>query len=158
MHGACGDHHFVGDGYSSIGGKDLTLLLFPHVDNKGEAQVNARLEIGHIVIQIRLADLSVGGEDVHDKGAKINGVESFGGVLKYGLVDVVNCRHILVACDVDNHLVDVQCFECSGVGGTQFLAFCCCGANWDNWVGWRFIWWNVESLSLGSQVDGWILK
>jgi hypothetical protein len=43
------------------------LLLFPCVDSEGEAQVNARMEVGHVVIQIRLADLGVGGEDVHDR-------------------------------------------------------------------------------------------
>ncbi len=51
---------------SGIGDKDLALLLFPHVDGKGEAGVNAGVEAGHVVIQIRLADLGVGVEDVHD--------------------------------------------------------------------------------------------
>jgi hypothetical protein len=64
--GTCGDHGFIGDGDSGIGGKDLALLLFPCVDGKGEARVNAGMEVGHFVIQIRLADLGVGVEDVHD--------------------------------------------------------------------------------------------
>jgi hypothetical protein len=64
--GTCGDHGFVGDGDSSIGGEDLTLLLLPRVDGKGEAKDNAGMEVGHVVIQIRLADLGVGVEDVHD--------------------------------------------------------------------------------------------
>ncbi len=63
---ACGDHGFVGDGDSGIGGEDLTFLLLPCVDSKGEAGVNARMEVSHVVIQIRLADMGVGIEDVHD--------------------------------------------------------------------------------------------
>ncbi len=86
MFGACGDHCFVGGGYGSISWEGLALLLFPCVDGKGEAQVDAGMEISHVVIQIRLADLSVGGEDVHDNGAKIDGIESFGGVVKNGAV------------------------------------------------------------------------
>ncbi len=64
--GTCGDHGFVRDGDTSIGSKDLTFLLFPCVDGKGEAGVDAGMEFGHVVIQIRLADLGVSGENVHD--------------------------------------------------------------------------------------------
>ncbi len=64
--GTCSDHVFVVDGDFSIGGKDLALLLLPCVDGEGEAGVNARMEAGHVVIQIRLVDLGVGVEDVHD--------------------------------------------------------------------------------------------
>ncbi len=38
------------------------------------------------------------------------------------------------------------------------MAFGCCGAGWDSWVGWRFNLLDVECLSVPSQVDGWILK
>ncbi len=65
----CGDHGFVGDGDSGIGGKDLTFLLLPRVDGEGEARANVGMEVCHVVIQIRLADLGVGVEDVHDYGA-----------------------------------------------------------------------------------------
>ncbi len=64
--GTCGDHGFVGDGDTGIGGKDLTLILLPCVDGEGEAGVDARMENGHVVIQIRVADLGVSVEDVHD--------------------------------------------------------------------------------------------
>jgi hypothetical protein len=50
------------------------------------------MEVGHVVIQFRLADLGVGVEDVHDKDAEINGIETFGGVVKNSLVDIVNRR------------------------------------------------------------------
>ncbi len=117
MLGTCGDHGFFGDGNSGIGCKDLTFLLFSCVDSKGEAPVNARMEVGHVVIQIRLADLGVGVEDVHDKGVEINGAETFGGVVKSGVVDVINCHCKLVACDKEDHLVPVPCLMGGGVGG-----------------------------------------
>jgi hypothetical protein len=72
---------FVGDGNSGIGGKDLTFFLFPCVDSKGEARVDVGMQVGHVVIQIRLADLGVGVEDVHDEGAEIDHIETFGGVI-----------------------------------------------------------------------------
>jgi hypothetical protein len=96
------------------------------------------MEVGHVVIQIRLADLGVGGEDVHDKGVEIDGVETFGGVVKSGKVDIVNCRHKLVTCDGEDHLVGVSCLTNDGIRGTQILAFGCRHTCWDDWVGWRY--------------------
>ncbi len=53
MLGTCDDHGFIGDGDTGIGGKDLTFLLFSCVDSKGEARVDAGMEVGHVVIQIK---------------------------------------------------------------------------------------------------------
>jgi hypothetical protein len=64
--GTCDDHGFVIDGDSGIGSKDLMFLLLPCVDGKGEVGVDARMEVVCVIIQIRLADLGVGVEDVHD--------------------------------------------------------------------------------------------
>ncbi len=101
--GTCGDHGFVGEGATGIGGKDLTFLLFSCVDGKGVAGVDAGIVVCHGVIQISFADLGIGVEDVHVTGAEINGVETFSGVIKNGIVDVVNCRRELVACDGEDH-------------------------------------------------------
>ncbi len=60
--------------------------------------------------------------------------------------------------DGEDHLVGVPCLAGGGIDGTQFLAFGCRGAGWDDWVGWRFNLWDVECLPVASQVDGWILK
>jgi hypothetical protein len=49
---------------------------------------------------------------------KIDGIETFGGVLKNVVEDVVNCRHKMIACDGEDHLVGVPCFASGGVGGT----------------------------------------
>jgi hypothetical protein len=155
---ACGDCGLIGDGDSGISCKDLVLLLFPCVDSKGEAQADARMEVSHVVIQIRLADLGIGGEDVHEEGAGIDGIETFDGVVKNGVVDVINCRRELVSHNGEDHLLCVPCLACSSVGDKQFLVFGCCGAGWDDLVGWRFNLWDVERLPVVSQVDGWILK
>ncbi len=69
---------------------------------------------------------------MHDKGVEINGVETFGGVVKNGVVDIVNCRCKLVARDGEDHLVGVPSLPCGSVGGMQFLTFGCCGASWDD--------------------------
>ncbi len=76
MLGTCGGHGLIGDGDSAIGGKDLAFLLFPCVDGMGGGQVDAGMEFGHVVIQISLAYLGVGGEDVRDEGAEINCIET----------------------------------------------------------------------------------
>ncbi len=135
MLGTCGDHGLVGDGDSGMCCKDLAFLVFPCVDGEGEAQVDAGMEVGHVVILIRLADLGIGSEDVHDKGAEIDGIETFGGVIKNSLEDIVDRRCKLDACDGEDHLVGVPCFACSSIGGVQILAFGCRGASWDDWVG-----------------------
>jgi hypothetical protein len=117
MLGTCGDHGFVGDGDSGIGGKDLTFLLFPCINGKDEAQVDAGMEVGHVVVQIRLADLGVGVEDVHDEGAEIDGIETFNGVVKNRVVDVVDHRHKSIVCDGEDHLVGVPYLASGGIGG-----------------------------------------
>jgi hypothetical protein len=95
---------------------------------------------------------------MHDKGAEMDGVETFGGVLKNGVVDVIDCRRELVARDGEDHVVAVPCLAYGGVGGMQFLAFGNRGTGWDDWVGWRFNLWGVKRFPVASQVDGWILK
>jgi hypothetical protein len=67
------------------------------------------MEVGHVVIQIRLADLGVGSEDVHDKGVEIDCIGTFGGILKNSIVDIVNCYCKLVTCEGEDHLVGVPC-------------------------------------------------
>ncbi len=117
MLGTCGDHGFVGDGDTGIGNEDLTFFLLPLVDGEGEAGLDPRMEVGHVVIQIRLADLWVGVEDEHDEGAEIDGVETFGGAITNDIVDVVDCRRKLATCDGEDHLVGVPCLASGSIGG-----------------------------------------
>jgi hypothetical protein len=49
---------------------------------------------------------------------EIDGVETFSGVVKNGIVDTVNCRRKLVSCDGEDHLVGVPCLASGGFGGT----------------------------------------
>jgi hypothetical protein len=68
--GAGGDHQFVRNRDACVGGKDLTLLLFASVDGQWGGQgsgVDAGVEVGHVVIQVGLADLGVRCENVLDK-------------------------------------------------------------------------------------------
>ncbi len=91
------------------------------------------MEVGHVVIQIRLADLGIGGEGVHNKGVEIDGVETFCGVIKNGvLVDVIDCCRELAAHDGEDHLVGVPSLSCGSIGGMQFFYFGCRGASWDD--------------------------
>ncbi len=92
-------------------------MQFHCVNGKGEAQVDAGMEVGHVVVQIRLADLGKGVEDVLDEGAEIDGVETFGGVVKNGVVDAIDCHHKLIVCDGEDHLVGVPCLASGGASG-----------------------------------------
>ncbi len=42
---------------------------------------------------------------------------TFGGVIKNGIVDVVDCRRKLVECDGEDHLVGVPCLASSHIDG-----------------------------------------
>ncbi len=75
------------------------------------------MKVSHVVIQIKFADLGIGDECVHDEGAEIDGVETFRGVIKNCVVDVIDCHHKLVACDGEDHLVGVPCLVSGNVGG-----------------------------------------
>ena len=99
MFGASGDHHFIEDQDSGIVGEDLTLLLFAHIHDHGEAGVNASVEFGHVVVQVRLADLGLRGKDMLDECGEVNAIESFCWIVKDGVVDVVDGGGKLVASD-----------------------------------------------------------
>ncbi len=75
------------------------------------------MEVGHVVIQIRLVGLGVGVEDVHDECAEIDVIATFGGVVKNGVVDVINCRRVLVMGDGEDHLVGVPRLVNGSAGG-----------------------------------------
>ncbi len=73
--GSGGDHELVGDRDPCVGSEDLALLLFACVDGQWEAGVDADIELGHVVVQVGLADLGVRGQDVLDQRAEVNAVE-----------------------------------------------------------------------------------
>jgi hypothetical protein len=51
-----------------------------------------------------------------DKGAEIDGADTFSGVAKNGIVDVVDCHCKLVTCDGEDHLAGVTCLASGGIG------------------------------------------
>ncbi len=55
MFGPGCDHHFLRDGYASVLSKYLAFLLLVCVDGKGKFGTNSLVEIGGIVVEIRLA-------------------------------------------------------------------------------------------------------
>ncbi len=62
-----GCDHLLGDGYGSVLCKRLTFLLLVRVDSKGKVWINSFVEIGAVVIKIRLADLGIRCMNVGDK-------------------------------------------------------------------------------------------
>ncbi len=67
MLGPSRDHHFLGDGYACILREHLSLLLLARVDDKWKFGIDSLVEVGDIVVEIRLADLSVCSADVGDE-------------------------------------------------------------------------------------------
>jgi hypothetical protein len=118
--GSGGDHQFVGDWDSRIDGKDLALLLFACVNSQWEAGVDADVELGHVVVQVGLADLGVRCQDVLDQRVEVDAVESFRRIIEDGVVNVVECGGKLVSSDGKEEVVGSPCFARGDVDGTQF--------------------------------------
>ncbi len=57
-------HHGLKDGDASVVGKGLALFLLACVDSKWKMGVDARVELGHVIFDVRLQDGCVGGPDV----------------------------------------------------------------------------------------------
>jgi hypothetical protein len=156
--GSGGYHQFVGDRDSRVGGEDLALLLFARVNGQWEAGVDADVELGHVVVQVGLADLGVCGQDVLDQRAEVDAVGSFLRIIEDGIVDVVDGGGKLVSSDGEDEAVGNPCFARGDVDGTQFLTLLDGGAVRNDGVCWRFSHWDCERCSVSSQVDGRILK
>jgi hypothetical protein len=60
-------HHFLGDGHTCVLCKNLALLLLARLDGKWKVGIDSLVEIGDVVVKIRLADLCVRSADVGDK-------------------------------------------------------------------------------------------
>ena len=96
----------------------MALLLFTSVDGQWEAGVDSDVELGHVVVQIRLADLSVRGQDVLDQRLEVDAVEAFRGIIENGVVDVVDGGGELVSSDGEDEAVSSPCFARGNVDGT----------------------------------------
>ncbi len=76
------------------------------------------MKLGHVVVDIRLRNGCVGGLDVCNKIPEADCIESFCGVIKGGVVYVVDGRRKLVACDGDYDVIGVPRLLFGKVGGT----------------------------------------
>jgi hypothetical protein len=114
--GSGGDHELVGDRDTCVGGKDLALLLFLRVDSQWEVGLDADVELGHVVVQVGLADLSVRGQDVLDQRAEVDAIESFRWIAEGGVV-YVDGGGKLVSSDGEDKVVGSPCFACGEVDG-----------------------------------------
>ena len=97
--------------------KTLALLLLARVDGQWEAGVDADVELGHVVVQVGLADLGVRGQYVLDQRAEIDAVESFHRIIEDGVVDVVDGGGKLVPSDGKDEAVGSPCFLRGDVDG-----------------------------------------
>ncbi len=96
---AGGDHLCFGDRNAGILGKCLTLLLFASVDSKWEGRFDAGDKFGHVVVNVRLENCGICTANVSDKVAKGDHIETFGGVIEFCIIHIVNGCRELVACD-----------------------------------------------------------
>ena len=88
----------------------MALLLFSRVNGQWETGVDSNVELGHVVVQVRLADLGVRGQDVLDQRAEVDAVEAFRWIIENGVVDVVDGGGELVSSDGEDKAVSSPCF------------------------------------------------
>ncbi len=113
---AGGDHRCFGDRNAGILGECLTLLLFACVDSKWEGRFNADDKFGHVVVNIGLGNCSIGAANVSDKVVKGDRVETFGGVIKFCIIHIVDGRRKMAACDCADNDVCVPPLVLGKVG------------------------------------------
>jgi hypothetical protein len=113
---AGGNHRCFGDWNAGVLGKCLTLLLFACVNSKWEGRFNAGDKFGLVVINVGLGNCAICAANVRDKVAKGDCIETFGGVIDFCLIHIVNGCRKLVACDCEDDDVCVPRLALSEVG------------------------------------------
>jgi hypothetical protein len=132
-------------------------FLFAHVDGKWEGSFDAGVQLGHVVVDVRLGDQCVGGSDVGDEVPEGYRLETLGGIVEQGIIYVVNCRCKLVACDGADDDVGIPCLAVGKVGSSScFLRGC--GSRWIE----RIFRWssgqNDECGAVALEVKNWVLE
>ncbi len=61
-------------------------FLFARVDNKRKKCVDTSVELGHVVVDVRLQNGPIGGADVHNEITEGDPVEALGGAVEGGVV------------------------------------------------------------------------
>jgi hypothetical protein len=118
---AGGDHCCFGDPNAGVLGKCLTLLLFACVDSKWEGKFYAGDKFSHVVVNVRLGNHSIGAANLSYEVAKGDCVETFGGVIEFLIIHIINGRHKLVLCDCADDDVCVPCLVLFKVGSSSGL-------------------------------------
>ncbi len=113
---AGGDHCCFGDWNAGVLGKHLALLLFVCVDSKWEGRFDAGDKFGHVVINVGLGNHSIGAANASDKVTKGDCIETFGGVIKFRIINIIDGRPKLVLCDCADNDVCIQCLVLGEVG------------------------------------------
>ncbi len=148
MLGPSHDHHFLGDGHACVMCKHLALLLLAPVDGEWKVGINSLVEMGDVVVKIRLADLGICNVDVGDKLPIGDSIEAFSWIIKGGIVNVIDRGCKLVPCDgVDNH-VRIPSLASRDVVGTMLLAFGCSCTGHNDGVGRQCSQWNRECCTI----------
>ncbi len=128
---AGGDHRCFRDRNANVLGERLTLLLFACVDRKWGGRFDAGDKYSHVVVNVGLGNCCIG--NVSDKAAKGDRVETFGGVIEFRIINIIDSRRELVACDGADDYVCVPRLAFGKVGSSS-----------------RFF----ASRSSGGQIDG----
>jgi hypothetical protein len=96
---AGGDHRCFRGRNAGVLGERLTLLLFACVDSKWEGRCDASDKFCHVVVNVRLGYCCICAANVSDDVATGDCVETFGGVIKFCIINIVNGHRKLVMCD-----------------------------------------------------------
>ncbi len=110
------DHHCLRDWNAGNLDKCLTLLVFACVDSKWERRFDAGDKFGHVVVNVRLGNSGICAANVSDEIAKGDCIETFGGVIKFCTIHVIDGCHESVACDCADNNVCVPCLALGKIG------------------------------------------
>ncbi len=113
---AGGDHPCLGDRNAGVLGKPLTLLLFVCVDSKWERWFDTGDKFGHVVINVGLGNSDMCAANVSEEIAKGDCIETFGGVIQFCIIHIINGCCKLVACDCADNDVCVPDLALGKVG------------------------------------------
>ena len=92
-----------------------------------------------------------------DKVPEGNRIETLGGIVKRGIIYVVNCRRKLVACDGADNDVGIPCLAVGEVDSSScFLRGC--GSRWIEQIFGRRVSRNSECGAVVLEVKNWVLE
>jgi hypothetical protein len=103
MLGARCNHGCFGDVNIAIVRELLAVLLFADVDNERYGGIDALVESLEVFVKVRLVDVAVSVLDMVDDVLDFDAVESFDGIVQFGIVDAVDG----FSCEINGNASDV---------------------------------------------------